>query len=328
MRTRQLGNTDLHLTVIGLGAWAMGGPFEFGWGPQDDDDSIATIRRALDLGINWIDTAPAYGYGHSEEIVGRALRGMAQRPFIATKCSRVWEQPGAPLGSRLKAWSIREEAEASLRRLGVDVIDLYQVHRPVPDEDLEEAWGEIAALVAEGKVRYAGVSNFTVSQIQRLQPILPVASLQPPLHMLDRSAEAELLPFCQAEGLGITAYSPMASGLLTGKYNRETLAQLAPDDWRRKHARFSEPELTPNLALVAALRPIAARLGVTLSQLAIAWVTAHPAVTSAIVGARRPDQIEETAPAAPLDLPEDAAMEINVLLARREASLKATKAAQ
>jgi aryl-alcohol dehydrogenase-like predicted oxidoreductase len=315
-----LGYSDLHLTTIGLGTWAMGGGgWAFGWGPQDDADTIAAIRRALELGINWIDTAAVYGVGHSEEMVGKAIAGRRDEIIIATKCSRVWN-PGEtrPFG-RLKADSVRREAEASLRRLGVEVIDLYQIHRPEPDEDIEEGWGAIAGLIREGKVRYGGVSNFDMAQLKRIQAIHPVASLQPPYSMLRREVEAELLSYCAANDIGVVAYSPMQAGLLTGQFSRERAAQLPDNDWRRRNSHFQEPQLSANLDLVESLRPIAERNGRTLAQLAIAWVLRRPEVTAAIVGARRPAQIEETAPAADWTLSAADIAETEALLAKRAA---------
>ena len=322
MRTRKLGYSDLHLTTIGLGTWAMGGGgWAFGWGPQDDAETIAAIQRALELGINWIDTAAVYGVGHSEEMVGKAIAGRRAEVIIATKCGRVWN-PGEtrPFG-RLKADSVRREAEASLRRLGVEVIDLYQIHRPDPDEDVEEGWGTIADLIREGKVRYGGVSNFNVAQLKRAQAIYPVASLQPPYSMLRREAEAELLGYCAANNIGVVAYSPMQAGLLTGQFSRGRVARLPENDWRRRNSLFQEPQLSANLDLVENLRPIAERNGRTLAQLAIAWVLRRPEVTAAIVGARRPAQIEETAPAADWTLAAADIAEIDALLAKREESL-------
>jgi len=322
MQQRKLGYTDLHLTTIGFGAFAIGGPWDFGWGPQDDDESIATIQRALDLGINWIDTAPAYGLGRSEEVVRRAIKGRRDGVILATKCGLVWNDPSErSVFNRLKAASVRQETEDSLRRLGVDVIDLYQVHWPNPDADIEEAWTEIAKLVGEGKIRYAGVSNFSISQMRRAQAIHPVASLQPPYSLLDQSIEAELLPFCAANDIGVVAYSPLAQGLLTGKFTRERVAALPADDLRHKKSSFQDPELGPNLALVEALRPIAARHGRTVGQLAIAWTLRRPELTSAIVGARRPGQVAEIAPAADWVLGEAEIAEIDGLLAARAGQL-------
>lgn len=294
MQTRQLGSTDLRLTTIGLGAWAMGGAgWKFSWGPQDDADSIATIRHAVDLGVNWVDTAPIYGLGHSEEVVGQALKGMTHKPIVATKCSRRWDDTGTPYGN-LKPDSLRAECEASLKRLGVEQIDLYQIHWPMPEADIEEAWGTLASLVKEGKLRHISVCNFNVAQLKRILPIHPVASLQPPYSMLVRGVEAELLPFCAANKIGVVAYSPMQKGLLTGKVTREWVAALAESDHRRRDPMFQDPQLSANLELVDGMRPIAARAGKTPAQLAIAWALRRPEVTSAIVGARRPAQIEET----------------------------------
>ena len=318
MQQRKLGYTDLKLTTIGFGAWAIGGPWDYGWGPQDDDESIATIQRGLDVGINWIDTAPAYGLGHSEELVGRALKGRRAQVIVATKCGLVWNDPSElKVFNRLKASSVRREAEDSLRRLGVDVIDLYQIHWPSPGADVEEAWTEIARLVEEGKIRYAGVSNFSVSQIRRAQDIHPVASLQPPYSMLDRAVERELLAFCAANHIGVVAYSPMASGLLTGKFTRKSIAALPADDWRHKNGHFRDPELGPNLTLIEALRPIAERHRRSVGQLAVAWALRHPDLTSAIVGARRPAQIAEIALAADWTLSQAEIAEIDALLAVR-----------
>jgi aryl-alcohol dehydrogenase-like predicted oxidoreductase len=324
MQTRKLGYTDLYLTTVGLGTWAIGGGgWAYGWGPQDDTDSIRAIQRALDLGINWIDTAAVYGLGHSEEIVGKAIRGRRDQVVIATKCGLVWDEGSTTPYGRLKAWSVRQEVEASLRRLGVDVIDLYQIHWPNPDEDIEEAWATIADLVREGKVRYAGVSNFSVEQMKRIQPIHPIASLQPPYNMLRRDIEAEILPFCAANHIGVIVYSPMASGVLTEKFSRQWVASLPDDDWRKKYSgHLQEPELSANLALVEGLKAIAARYGRTVSQLAIAWTLRRPEVTAAIVGARRPEQIEQTAPAADWVLPPEVLAEIDDLLARRAEALR------
>jgi aryl-alcohol dehydrogenase-like predicted oxidoreductase len=292
--TRQLGNTGLRLSTIGLGTWALGGgDWKFSWGPQDDAESVRTIHRALELGVNWIDTAAVYGLGHAEEVVGRALRGLRERPLIATKCERCWDEQGRII-PRLKKESVRAEVEGSLRRLRVEAIDLYQIHWPQPDEDIEEAWEAIAGLIRAGKVRFGGVSNFSVRELQRVQPIHPVASLQPPYSMLVRDVEPDLMPYCAANGIGIIAYSPMQKGLLTGKVTRQWVASLPADDHRRSDPKFQEPQLSANLALVEALRKIAAGCGKTVPQLAIAWVLRRPEVTAAIVGARRPDQIEQT----------------------------------
>jgi aryl-alcohol dehydrogenase-like predicted oxidoreductase len=320
MQTKQLGKTDLQLTRVGLGTWAMGGGgWKFGWGPQDDKESIEAIHRALDLGVNWIDTAPAYGLGHCEDVVGRAIKGLSRRPILATKCGRCWNEK-RELFPYLKKESVRGELEASLRRLGVDVIDLYQIHWPEPDEDIEEAWGMIAELIAEGKIRYGGVSNFNVSQLERLQPIHPVASLQPPFSMIKRDAEKELLPYCGIEGIGIIAYSPMQKGLLTGKITRHWVEQLSPGDHRRGDPQFNDPRLTANLELAEGLRKIAERHNKSVAQLAIAWVLSHPEVTAAIVGARKPSQIEETAEAGDWTLASGDLAEISKLLERNGAA--------
>jgi aryl-alcohol dehydrogenase-like predicted oxidoreductase len=323
MQTRKLGSSDLHLTPVGLGAWAIGGGDNpYGWGPQDDADSIATTRRALDLGINWIDTAAGYGKGRSEEVVGKAIAGRRHEVIVATKCGILWKPDGSDLYGHLKADSIRREVEDSLRRLNLEVIDLYQIHWPRPDEDIEEGWGTIAELITEGKVRYGGVSNFSVAQLKRLQPIHPIASLQPPYSMLVRNVEKELLSFCAANDIGVIVYSPMQAGLLTGKFTQERVASLPEDDWRRRSSHFHEPQLGANLALVEGLRPIAERNGRTLSELAIAWVLRRPEVTGAIVGARRPSQIEETAAAGTWTLSKEDIAEIDSLLARRDQTLR------
>lgn len=322
MRTRRLGQTDLHLTTMGLGTWAIGGPWAFGWGPQSEVDSIATIERALDLGINWIDTAPAYGLGQAERLIGQALRGRRERPLIATKCGLVWDDSQAKnVVPRLKADSIQREAEASLKRLGVETIDLYQIHWPNPESDIEEAWHAIDRLVRAGTVRYAGVSNFSIPQLERLRPIAQVASLQPPLSPLDRVVEREVLPYCVEHNIGVVAYGAMAYGLLTGKFSRQSVDHLPPDDWRRKGGRFQEPELSANLELVEGFRPIAERHGRPLAHLAIAWVLHRPGITAAIVGARRPEQIEQTAAAADWELADEDLRAIDTRLTRREERL-------
>jgi aryl-alcohol dehydrogenase-like predicted oxidoreductase len=317
MQIRQLGDTDLKLTTVGLGTWAMGGPWQFGWGPQDDDEAIAAILTALETGINWIDTAPAYGLGHSEELIGQALKQVSERPLIATKCGLLWNEKKEKV-SCLKRQSIRDECHASLKRLGVETIDLYQMHWPEPDEDVEGAWEEMANLAAEGKVRYVGVSNFTVGKIKRVQKIHPVVSLQPPYSMIHREVEDELLGYCAQNDIGVVAYSPIQRGLLTGKFSAERLAGLALDDHRRRNPDFHEPRFTATLQLVDQLRPIAERNKKTLAQLAISWVLRRPEVTAAIVGARRPDQIIETAPASDWNLSEKDIEEIERLLIERE----------
>ncbi len=317
MQTKQLGNTDLQLTRIGLGTWAMGGSdWAYSWGPQDDQQSLEAIYRGLDLGINWIDTAAVYGLGHAEEIVGRAVRGMRSRPVIATKCERCWDADGQ-IQPRLKRASILAEAEGSLRRLGVDVIDLYQIHWPQPDEDIEEGWEAIGELIRAGKVRYAGVSNFSRDQLRRVQQIRPVHSLQPPYSMLMREIEAELLPYAAEQEIGVVVYSPMQKGLLTGKVTPGWVEQLPPDDHRRGDQQFQEPRLSANRALVDGLGQIAGRHGRSVGELAIAWVLQRPEVTAALVGARKAVQIEQTAGAADWQLTSDEMAQIEHLLERR-----------
>ncbi|MBD3162909.1 MAG: aldo/keto reductase [Candidatus Eisenbacteria bacterium] len=324
MRKRTLGKTDLELTTVGLGTWAMGGGgWDFGWGPQDDEESIATIHRALELGIDWIDTAPVYGFGHAEEVVGRAIRGRRHEVTIATKCGLVWE-PGNPTPiNRLGAESVRAECEASLARLGIETIDLYQIHWPDPEERIEEAWRAIDALIDAGKVRYGGVSNFDAGQLARVGAIRPVASLQPPYSMMARGIESEILPHCARNGIGVVAYSPLRVGMLTGKVDRAWVDALPQDDWRRNSRDFRDPRLPVNLNTVEKLQGIARRAGRSVSELAIAWVLRRPEVTSAIVGARRPDQIEQTAPAADWELSEETIAEIDRLLAERERAIAA-----
>lgn len=298
MDTRQLGQTDLHLTPIGFGAWAIGGgAWVGGWGSQDDSESIGAIHRALDLGINWIDTAPAYGLGRSEQVVARALKGRSERPCIFTKCAIRWRDDRS-LYNSLTGASVREEIENSLRRLEIDVIDLYQIHWPDPQDEIEEAWSTMADLQREGKVRYIGVSNFSVEQMRRLQAIAPIASLQPPYSLVKPQVEDEILPFCLEQQIGVIVYSPMMSGLLTGKMTRERIEQMPDDDWRKRDAEFQEPRLSQNLRLVEVLRSIGERHGRSPGEVAIAWTLRHPAVTGAIVGARRPSQIEGTIGAA------------------------------
>jgi len=303
MQTRRLGHSDLEITALGFGAWAIGGgDWAFAWGSQDDGDSIAAIREALDLGINWIDTAPVYGLGHSEEVVARALAGLPTKPLIFTKCGRIWDER-RQVGKRLTARSIRAECEASLRRLGVERIDLYQIHWPEPDEEVEEGWTECARLKEEGKLRWIGVSNFSVAQLERAQAIAPVTSLQPPYSLLRREVEAEILPWCRRHGVGVLAYSPMASGLLTGTWTRERIAGLPEDDWRKhKNPLFQEPHLARHLAFVERLRELAAAHGTSPGAVALAWVLANPAVTAAIVGARRRGQLADVVAAAGLAL--------------------------
>jgi len=317
MDVRKLGYTDLELTTVGLGTWAMGGPWLYGWGPQDDDEAIGAVLTAIEKGINWIDTAPIYGLGHSEELVGKALKQTSQKPFIATKCGLLWSEQNHRIPC-LEAESIRRECHTSLKKLGVDVIDLYQMHWPQPDEDIEKGWEEMAKLAEEGKVRYIGVSNYNVEQIKRIQKIAPVASLQPPYSMLHREVEEGLLSYCSENDIGVVAYSPLQRGLLTGKFSHERLEALALDDHRRNNPDFQEPQFTATLQFVDELRPIAERNGRTSAQLAISWVLRRPEVTSAIVGARRPEQIIETYVASDWSISREDIDEIEQLLVKRQ----------
>lgn len=295
---QQLGRTDLNITRLGFGAWAIGGGgWYFGWGLQDDAESIAAMRRAVELGINWIDTAAAYGLGHSEELVGRLLRELpyAQRPYVFTKCGVVYEgrDPMGPPLRTLRPESVRRECEASLRRLGVERIDLYQFHWP--DETgaaIEDSWDTMARLVEEGKVRAAGVSNFSVALLSRCEPIRHVDSLQPPFSLINRAVGENEIPWCDQHQTGVICYSPMQSGLLTDSFSASRMAKLAAEDWRRRSPEFNEPNLSRNLALRDSLRPIAERHDTSVSSIALAWVLAWPGVTSAIVGARNPQQVE------------------------------------
>jgi len=312
---RKLGNSDLHLTPIGFGAWAIGGGnWEFAWGPQEDSESISAIHRALDLGINWIDTAAIYGLGHSEEVVGRAVKTHpGPKPLIFTKCSMRWHADRTIYRS-LKADSLAEELEGSLRRLGVDTIDLYQIHWPNPDEEIEEGWEALARFQQEGKIRWIGVSNFSIPQMKRAQQIAPITSLQPPYSMLLRAIEQDILPFTQANGIGVINYSPMVSGLLTGSMTAERIAALPSDDWRRKSVEFNEPRLSKNLRLVNLLREIGSAHGVTPGVIAVAFTLHHPAVTAAIVGGRSGKQVEGLAPALDTRLSEFEFAQINTFL--------------
>jgi aryl-alcohol dehydrogenase-like predicted oxidoreductase len=311
---RTLGNSDLQLTPIGFGAWAIGGGnWEYACGPQDDNESVAAIHRALDIGINWIDTAAIYGLGHSEEVVARALKTTLHKPLIFTKCSMRWHSDRTIYHS-LKATSLAEELESSLRRLGVETIDLYQIHWPNPAEEIEEGWEALARLREQGKIRWIGVSNFTVEQMKRMQKIAPIMSLQPPYSMLRRDSEKELLPFAQSNGIGVINYSPMVSGLLTGKMTAARIAGLPADDWRRSGAEFTEPRLSRNLRLVELLREIGNGHGVTPGVVAVAWTLHHPAITAAIVGGRSPQQVEEMAAALTFRLREDEYARINGFL--------------
>jgi aryl-alcohol dehydrogenase-like predicted oxidoreductase len=305
MTTTELGQTGMNITRVGFGAWAIGGGnWEFGWGPQDDEQSVAAIVRGLEHGINWIDTAAAYGFGHSEEIVGRALAESDKRPYVFTKASLLNDGSGKVVHS-LKRDSILREAGDSLERLGVDAIDLYQIHWPDPDEDIREGWAALAELKEQGLVRHIGVSNFNVEQLERIADIAPVETLQPPYSLIDRNVEGEILPFAEREGIGVIAYSPMGSGLLTGRMTRERLATMADNDWRKSDASFQEPQLSHNLAIVDRLQTIAERRGATPGAVAIAWALRNPAVDGAIVGFRRPDQVDGLVDAARVELDDD-----------------------
>jgi aryl-alcohol dehydrogenase-like predicted oxidoreductase len=313
METRKLGNSDLNITPVGYGAWAIGGSgWEFAWGPQDDADSVAAIHRALELGVNWIDTAAVYGMGHSEEVVARALKDWrGPRPYVFTKCVLRWDEKGR-ISKVFSPDSIRRECEDSLRRLQTERIDLYQIHWPPDDSGhaLEDSWQTLAALQKEGKVRWIGVSNFNVEQIKRAERIAPITSLQPPYSIIRRSIEKQILLYCQEQGIGVIVYAPMASGLLTGAMTRERAAALPADDFRSRNPEFREPRLSKNLALVERLRQVGARHGRTPGEVAIAWTLRHPAVTGAIVGARNAKQAEGVMRAGDLKLTEEEIAEI------------------
>jgi aryl-alcohol dehydrogenase-like predicted oxidoreductase len=314
MKINQLGTSDMWLTRIGLGAWAIGGGNTMmSWGPQDDNDSIAAIHKAIDLGVNWIDTAPAYGLGHSEEIVGRAVKESSVKPFVFTKCGIVWNEKGEP---RRTLTEIRREVEDSLRRLQLEVIDLYQIHWPPQDkdEDILDAWTTMADLQKEGKVRYIGLSNFSPAEMERCLEIARITSLQPPYSMINRSVEAEILPYCAEHMIGVINYAPMHSGLLTGAMTKERVANMPSDDFRRKAKNYQEPLLSRNLAIADFLKEIGARHNVSAGVIAIAWTIANPAITAAIVGARSPEQVEGVWPAAKFRLTPDEKTEIDAFL--------------
>ncbi|MGI8908932.1 MAG: aldo/keto reductase [Rubrobacteraceae bacterium] len=307
MQKVRFGKTDMEITPIGFGAWAIGGGgWAAAWGPQDDDEAVGAIRRAVELGVNWVDTAAVYGTGHSEELVARALKNVpeADRPYVFTKSSLVWDE-NREISNSLKADSIKRECEDSLRRLQTDVIDLYQIHWPRPDEDIEEGWQAMADLKQEGKVRHIGVSNFDVGQMERIKDIAPVETLQPPYNMLNRGVEEEILPYAGRENIGVIVYSPMRSGLLTGKMTRERVENMPSDDWRRDTDDFNEPKLSKNLELVAVLEEIGVSHNASPGEVAIAWTLRNPDVTAAIVGGRRPDQVDGIIGAADLRLTEE-----------------------
>jgi aryl-alcohol dehydrogenase-like predicted oxidoreductase len=313
MNKKQLGNSDLHLSPIGFGAWAIGGgDWAFSWGPQDDNDSIGAIHRALDLGINWIDTAAVYGLGHSEEVVGKAVKSSSHKPYLFTKCSMVWDEK-REITNSLK--QIRREVEDSLRRLQVEAIDLYQIHWPKPDEDIEEGWTVMADLQKQGKVRWIGVSNFSTSQMERAQKIAPITSNQPPYSMLNRAVEPEILPFCKAHNIGVINYAPMHSGLLTGAMTKERVAAFPQDDFRRNAKNYQEPLLSRNLAVAGFLKTIGERHNVPAGVVAIAWTLHNDAITAAIVGGRSAKQVEGIIPAASFRLTEAEYAEIGAFLA-------------
>ena len=313
MQTKKLGNSDLDLTPIGFGAWAIGGgDWAFSWGPQDDNVSIAAIHRAIDLGISWIDTAAIYGLGHSEEVVAKAVKSASRKPYVFTKCGMVWNEKKEITRTLLH---VQSDIEGSLRRLKIDTIDLYQIHWPVEDSDIEQAWTTMAELQRQGKVRWIGVSNFSVPQMERAMKITPITSLQPPYSMLNRAVEPEILPFCLKHNIGVINYAPMHSGLLTGAMTKERVANFPPDDFRRNAKNYQEPLLTRNLAIADLLKQIGARHNVAAGVIAIAWTLHHPAITAAIVGGRSAAQVEGILPAATFRLSEAEYAEINNMLA-------------
>ncbi len=323
MKKSRLGNSDLEITKVGLGTWAIGGPWEFGWGLQNDNDSIEAIIEALAAGVNWIDTAPIYGFGHSETIVAKALKKISIKPIIATKCGLTWASVGEKKRTPcLKAKSILAECDASLKRLDVDVIDLYQMHWNVPPEDIEEGYDAMARCVKAGKVRYLGVSNFTIEQMEKVMKIHPLISLQPPYSMFRRDIETDILPFCKEHNIGVIVYSPLQKGMLSGKFTAEKIAALPADDVRHKDQNYKSPWLEINLKAIDALTQIAKHKKITMAQLATAWVIRNSEVTAAIAGARRKGQINETAPAADIILTKDEIEEIEEILNNRNRMLK------
>ncbi|MDQ3378503.1 MAG: aldo/keto reductase [Actinomycetota bacterium] len=316
MQKVRFGKTELEITPVGFGAWAIGGGgWAAAWGPQDDDEAVGAIRRAVELGINWVDTAAVYGLGHSEELVAQALKNVpeADRPYVFTKCSLVWDGSG-DISNVLKKDSVKKECEDSLRRLQVDVIDLYQIHWPKPDEDIEEGWEALSELKDEGKVRHVGVSNFDAGQMGRADAVAPVETLQPPYNMLRRGVEDEILPYARENDVGVIVYSPMASGLLTGKMTRGRVEDMPSDDWRRNNEQFNDPKLSRNLDLVEKLREVGERHDKSPAEVAIAWTLRHPAVSAAIVGGRRPDQVHGIVGAADFRLSDDEVGEIESAL--------------
>lgn len=316
MQKRKLGWTDLELSVIGLGTWAAGGGnWKFGWGPQDDEDTIKTIHEALDCGINWIDTAAVYGLGHSETVVGKAVKGIRDKVIIATKCERQWKADGSEIFGVLKKKEIKRECEDSLLRLSTDRIDLYQIHWPQPEEDIVEGWEAVNELIKEGKVRYGGVSNFSAAQMKTIRPAGKIASLQPPYSMFRREIENDQMDYCRENNMGMITYSPMEKGLLTGKVTKEWVKALPETDHRKRDTNFNEPQFSKNLVIIDALEQTAKKAGIALSQLAISWILRRPEITAAIVGARKPGQIKETAASGDVKLTEGIIMEIDSILA-------------
>jgi aryl-alcohol dehydrogenase-like predicted oxidoreductase len=321
MKKAKLGNSQLQITKVGLGTWAIGGPWEFGWGLQDDNDSIKAILESLETSVNWLDTAPIYGCGHSEEVIGKVLKQASQKPLIFTKCGVLWNDKREKYNC-IKTKSIIAECDASLKRLGIETIDLYQMHWSMPNEDIEEGYEAMAKCVRAGKVRYLGVSNYTVEDLKRIINIHPLVSVQPPYNMFRRDIEKELLGFCSKHNIGVIIYGSLQKGLYTGKFTPEKIAALPADDVRHKTPEFQMPELEVNLKFVEELKPIAKRNGITPAQLAVAWTLRRPEVTAAIVGARRAGQIKETAPAADITLSADDINEIEQLLNKRNKKLK------
>jgi aryl-alcohol dehydrogenase-like predicted oxidoreductase len=322
MSKRNFSDSELKLTEVGFGAWAIGGPnWAFGWGPQNDTEAIAAIRRGMELDVNWIDTAAVYGLGHSEELVAKAVKGHRKEVIIATKCSLIWDESGN-ISSSLSAESVRRECEQSLKRLNTDFIDIYQIHWPTDDKRIEEGWDMIGRLMEEGKIRHAGVSNFNKSQLERVMKVSKVESLQPPYSMFRREIESELLEYCSENKISVLAYSPMQSGLLTGKFN---IIKLAENDWRLRSNEFVEPNLTINLEFVEKLRPLAEKYNMTVAALAIAWTLRREEITSTIVGARRPSQIEQTAEAVDCVIEEEDLKAIDGLLVKRKKEIKKKK---
>jgi aryl-alcohol dehydrogenase-like predicted oxidoreductase len=312
--TRRLGSRGPAITSVGLGSWAIGGPYEFGWGPVDDEESIRAIRHAIEAGVNWVDTAPVYGRGHSEEVLGRALNPFrtGEEVFVFTKCGRNYYQAAGRISSDLRPQTIRRECEQSLRRLNIERIDLFQFHWPDPETGtpIEESWATLGALIDEGKVRWGGVSNFEISLLERCEAMRHIDSLQPPLNLVNRAARNDVIPWCEARGVGVIVYAPLASGLLTGTFDRERIERLPQDDWRRRSPQFKEPRLSRTLALVEQLQIIAERLDISLPALSVAWTLATPGVTGAIVGARAPEQVDGWIPGAQARLSEATLEEI------------------